>query len=114
MALQSTSPTSNESTAAAARLAHARAEFDRQLAALEARGADAWDGRELTAAKLISAEANGANEAGNPIFAEKRLAAAQDMLTNVQKRATPRGRESGGHRRPGDGCRSHAGCEAGI
>jgi serine/threonine protein kinase/tetratricopeptide (TPR) repeat protein len=86
---EATQPTaSTEESQAAARLMRARAEFDRQLAALEARGADAWDGREFTSAKLISAEAVGAYEAGNPTFAEKRLAAAQDVLTSVQKRAS--------------------------
>jgi eukaryotic-like serine/threonine-protein kinase len=76
-----------EDTQAAARLTRARAEFDQQITALEARGAAAWGGREFTSAKLMSAEAIGAYEAGNPVFAEKRLAAAQEVLTAVEKRA---------------------------
>jgi serine/threonine protein kinase/tetratricopeptide (TPR) repeat protein len=76
-----------EDTQAAARLTRARAAFDQQLTALEARGADGWGGREFTAAKRMSAEAIGAYEAGNPVFAEKRLAAAQEVLTAVEKRA---------------------------
>lgn len=76
-----------EDTQAAARLTRARAEFDQQITALEARGADAWGGRDFTSAKLMSAEAIGAYGAGNPVFAEKRLAAAQEVLTAVEKRA---------------------------
>ena len=70
-----------------ARLIRARTEFDQQMTALEARGADTWGGREFMSARLIAAEAVGAYEAGNPAFAEKRLAAAQEVLTAVQKRA---------------------------
>jgi eukaryotic-like serine/threonine-protein kinase len=72
---------------ATARLIRARTEFDQQVSALEARGADSWGGREFMSARLIAAEAVGAYEAGNPAFAEKRLAAAQEMLAAVQKRA---------------------------
>jgi eukaryotic-like serine/threonine-protein kinase len=70
-----------------ARLIRARTEFDQQMSALEARGADTWGGREFMSARLIAAEAFGAYEAGNPAFAEKRLAAAQEILAAVQKRA---------------------------
>ncbi|HEY5101625.1 MAG TPA: protein kinase [Steroidobacteraceae bacterium] len=83
----STVPAGREDSQVAARLMQARSTFDQQLAALEARGADTWGGREFSSAKLMSAEALGAFEAGNPAFAEKRLAAAQDVLNAVQKRA---------------------------
>jgi eukaryotic-like serine/threonine-protein kinase len=76
-----------DSQQATARLIRARTEFDQQVTALEARGADSWGGREFMSARLISAEAFGAYEAGNPAFAEKRLAAAQEVLAAVQKRA---------------------------
>jgi len=80
-------PASEDTQAVVARLLRARTEFDQQMSALEARGVETWGGRELATARLISAEAVGAYEAGNPAFAEKRLAAAQDVLTAVQKRA---------------------------
>jgi tetratricopeptide (TPR) repeat protein len=72
---------------AKAHLLDARGQFDRQLAALEARGADAWGGLELNEAKMRSAEAVGADDAGNPGFAAKRLAEAQVLLNAVEKRA---------------------------
>lgn len=72
---------------ARAHLRDVRAQFDRQMAALEARGADLWGGREFADAKIRSAEALGADEAGNPVFAAKRLAEAQGLLNAVEKRA---------------------------
>jgi eukaryotic-like serine/threonine-protein kinase len=84
---QSTAAPGGEDPQVAARLSQARAAFDQQLAALEARGADTWGGRDFGSAKQMSAEALGAFEAGNPAFAEKRLAVAQNVLTAVQKRA---------------------------
>jgi tetratricopeptide (TPR) repeat protein len=70
-----------------AHLLDARAQFDRQLAALEARGASAWGGQEFTDAKTRAVEAQGADEAGNPGFAVKLLAQAQTLLSTVEKRA---------------------------
>jgi serine/threonine protein kinase/tetratricopeptide (TPR) repeat protein len=70
-----------------AHLLDARAQFDRQLAALEARGAAAWGGQDFSDAKMRSAEARGADEAGNPDFAIGRLAEAQALLNAVEKRA---------------------------
>jgi serine/threonine protein kinase/tetratricopeptide (TPR) repeat protein len=72
---------------AKAHLLDARAQFDRQLAALESRGAAVWGGLEFNDAKMRSAEALGADEAGNPGFATKRLAEAQALLNAVEKRA---------------------------
>src|ERR1700691_1888869 len=62
-----------------AHLLDARAQFDRQLAALESRGASAWGGQEFNDAKTRAAEAQGADEAGNPAFAVKLLAQAQTL-----------------------------------
>lgn len=72
---------------AEARFGEARARFDRQMAALDASGAGVWGGREFTDAKMRSAEALGADEAGNPGFAGKRLAEAQELLNVAEKRA---------------------------
>jgi len=72
---------------AKAHLLDARSQFDRHLAALESRGAATWGGQELADAKMRSAEALGADEAGNPVFAAKRLAEAQALLSAVEKRA---------------------------
>jgi tetratricopeptide (TPR) repeat protein len=69
-----------------AQLAGARAQFDRQLQALEARDADKWGGRDFDEAKTRSSEAIGAEDAGNPSFALKRLADAQALLDAVEKR----------------------------
>jgi serine/threonine protein kinase/tetratricopeptide (TPR) repeat protein len=69
-----------------AQLAGARAQFDRQLQALEARDADKWGGSDFDAAKSRSSEAMGAAEAGNPGFALRRLADAQALLDAVEKR----------------------------
>jgi serine/threonine protein kinase/tetratricopeptide (TPR) repeat protein len=69
-----------------AQLAGARAQFDRQLQALEARDADKWGGRDFDDAKTRYAEATGAAEAGNPGFALKRLADAQALLDAVERR----------------------------
>src|SRR3984957_3156419 len=70
-----------------AHLLDARAQFDRQLAALESRGAAVWGGQEFSDAKMRAAEALGADEAGNPGFATRRLAEAQALLSAVEKRA---------------------------
>jgi len=72
---------------AKAHLLDARGRFDRQLADLEARGAAGWGGLEFNDAKMHSAEALGAEEAGNPEFAAKRLGEAQALLDAVEKRA---------------------------
>jgi tetratricopeptide (TPR) repeat protein len=74
---------------AKAHLRDVRAQFDRQIAALESRGAGVWGGREFNDAKMRSAEALGADEAGNPRFAANRLAEAQALLNAVEMRAPP-------------------------
>jgi serine/threonine protein kinase/tetratricopeptide (TPR) repeat protein len=70
-----------------AHLRDARAVFDQQMAALDSRGAGTWGGHDFSDAKLRSAEAQGAFEAGNPSFAAMRLAQAQELLNAVEKRA---------------------------
>jgi len=72
---------------AKAHLLDARGQFDRELAALESRGAAVWGGQEFNDAKMRAAEAQGADEGGNPGFAAKRLAEAQLLLNVVEKRA---------------------------
>lgn len=90
-----------------AHLLDARAQFDRQLAALEARGAAAWGGQEYSDAKVRSAEARGADEAGNPDFATRRLAEAQALLNAVEKRAPVAQRSDPTSRKAAEGLRAH-------
>lgn len=72
---------------AEARFGEARTRFDQQIAALDASGAGVWGGREFNDARIRAAEARGADEAGNPGFAGKRLTEAQRLLDLVEKRA---------------------------
>jgi tetratricopeptide (TPR) repeat protein len=58
------------------------------LAALEARGAGVWGGREFAMAKTRAAESVGAHDAGNPRVAQERLAAALKLLDVVESRAS--------------------------
>jgi tetratricopeptide (TPR) repeat protein len=90
-----------------AHLLDARAQFDRQLAALEARGAAAWGGQEYSDAKVRSAEARGADEAGNPDFATRRLAEAQALLNSAEKRAPVAQRSDPTSRKAAEGLRAH-------
>jgi tetratricopeptide (TPR) repeat protein len=64
-----------------------RQTFDTRLAALEARGAGAWGGREFATAKIRAAESVGAHDAGNPRVAQERLAAATKLLDTVESKA---------------------------
>jgi tetratricopeptide (TPR) repeat protein len=64
-----------------------RQAFDNRLAALEARGAGVWGGREFAMAKTRAAEAVGARDAGNPRMAQERLAAAMKLLDTVESKA---------------------------
>lgn len=70
-----------------AQLRDVRAKFDQQMASLESRGAAVWGGSDFNDAKMRAAEALGADEGGNPVFAMKRLADAQGLLTAVEARA---------------------------
>jgi serine/threonine protein kinase/tetratricopeptide (TPR) repeat protein len=70
-------------------LGEARDAFEQRLAALEKRGAGSWGGPEFAAAKTRAAEAVGANDAGSPQLAEKRLQEAVRLLSVVEARANP-------------------------
>jgi serine/threonine protein kinase/tetratricopeptide (TPR) repeat protein len=69
------------------RLATAREEFDKRLAALETRGAGVWGGKEFAEAKTRAAESVGAFDAGNPQLAEERLKEASRLLGVVEGKA---------------------------
>jgi serine/threonine protein kinase/tetratricopeptide (TPR) repeat protein len=82
-------PTSSQSFTAAEeeRLRAMRQLFDNRLAALEARGAGAWGGREYAQAKQRAAESIGAHDAGNPRVSQERLTAASKLLDIVEAKA---------------------------
>jgi serine/threonine protein kinase/tetratricopeptide (TPR) repeat protein len=61
--------------------------FDRQLAALEARGAGVWGGQDFASAKTLAAESIGAHDAGNIPIAENRLDQARALLEHVEQAA---------------------------
>ncbi len=84
-ATNTTSPTPNAGDEQ--RLRGMRQTFDSRLAALEARGAGVWGGREFAMAKTRAAESVGAHDAGNPRMAQERLAAALKLLDTVESRA---------------------------
>jgi serine/threonine protein kinase/tetratricopeptide (TPR) repeat protein len=83
------SPTSPQPFTAAdeERLRSMRQLFDNRLAALEARGAGAWGGREYAQAKQRAAESIGAHDAGNPRVSRERLTAASKFLDIVEAKA---------------------------
>jgi tetratricopeptide (TPR) repeat protein len=64
-----------------------RASFEQRLASLESRGAGVWGGSDFAAAKTRAAEAVGANDAGSPELAQKRLNDALRLLSAVESRA---------------------------
>jgi tetratricopeptide (TPR) repeat protein len=68
-------------------LARKRSTFDQRLAALDARGAGVWGGADFAAARTRAAEAVGANDAGRPDLADKRLDDALRLLGAVESRA---------------------------
>ncbi|MDB6045214.1 MAG: hypothetical protein JWM63_3765 [Gammaproteobacteria bacterium] len=78
---------SNADTAGEAKLQATRENFDRRLAALEARGAGVWGGPEYASAKMRAAESVGAHDAGNTRLAQERLADASHLLDQVDGRA---------------------------
>lgn len=63
-----------------------RADFERRLAALESKGAGSWGGADFAAAKTRAAEAVGANDAGSPELAAKRISEALRLLGLVEQR----------------------------
>ncbi|HUI62160.1 MAG TPA: protein kinase [Steroidobacteraceae bacterium] len=69
------------------RLRALRQSFDARLAAVEARGAGVWGGRDFAIAKTRAAESVGAHDAGNTKIALERLAAAMRLLEGVEARA---------------------------
>jgi serine/threonine protein kinase/tetratricopeptide (TPR) repeat protein len=69
------------------RLREMRQTFDTRIAALEARGAGAWGGREFATAKIRAAESVGAQDAGNPRVAQERLTVAMKLLDTVESKA---------------------------
>jgi len=64
----------------------ARADFDQKLAALDAREAGVWGGKEYSDAKARSAEAKGARDAGDPPLAVTRLQEGISLLNAVESR----------------------------
>jgi len=75
-------------TTAQATLQAARENFDRRLAALEARGAGVWGGADFAAAKTRAAESVGAHDAGNMQIAQQRLDEAALHLDQVERLAS--------------------------
>ncbi len=73
--------------AALARLAAERADFDKRLAALEERGAAAWDAPDFSAAQMQAAEASGAAAAGGAAIALQHLNQAEQLLASVATKA---------------------------
>ncbi len=85
-----TNTTSSAATPNAADEQHLRAmrqTFDSKLAALEARGAGVWGGREFATAKTRAAESVGAHDAGNSRLAQERLTSALKLLDTVESKA---------------------------
>jgi eukaryotic-like serine/threonine-protein kinase len=64
----------------------AQASFNSRLASLDKRGAGIWGGREFTDARMLSAEAVGARDAGDLSLAQVRLSAASQLLDKVERR----------------------------
>ena len=79
---------SSADNSAEAKLTATRENFDRRLAALEARGAGVWGGAEFAMAKMRAAESVGAHDAGNTQMAQDRLADASHLLDQVESRAS--------------------------
>lgn len=81
-------------TAAAASATDAEASYkstrqnvDTRLASLDNRGAGVWGGRDFSDAKMLSAEAIGAHDAGNTKVALARLGQAASLVDRVERRA---------------------------
>jgi eukaryotic-like serine/threonine-protein kinase len=90
--LPSAAPANGAAAAAAdnspeAKLQATRGDFDKRLAALDARGAGVWGGPEFAMAKTRAAESVGAYDAGNVQIAQDRLTDASKLLDEVESRA---------------------------
>ena len=93
-ALQSASPANTATDTASATnvadentLQTQRVEYDRRLAALEARGAQSWGGADFAVARGRAAESVGARDAGNLALARQRLGEALQLLAAVEHAA---------------------------
>lgn len=64
-----------------------RAEFDRRLSALQARGADVWGGADFAAARTRAAESKTAHDNGDVALARQRLTQASQLLDAVERAA---------------------------
>ncbi len=64
-----------------------RQNVDTRLASLDNRGAGIWGGRDFSDAKMLSAEAIGAHDAGNTKVALSRLSQAAALVERVERRA---------------------------
>jgi serine/threonine protein kinase len=73
--------------AALARFNGKRADFDKQAAALAARGVAAWDDSDFSAAKMQAAESSGAAAAGGLAIALQHLSQADQLLANAANKA---------------------------
>lgn len=72
--------------AALAQFNSERADFQKQAAALAARGAPAWDPADFSAAQMQAAEASGAAAAGGVPIAMQHLSQAEQLLANVAQK----------------------------
>ena len=72
---------------ALARFNSERADFNKRVGALQARGVAAWDGADLAAAQMQAAEASGAAAAGGIDLALLHLDQANQLLTHAANRA---------------------------
>ncbi|MGH8298674.1 MAG: protein kinase domain-containing protein [Steroidobacteraceae bacterium] len=73
--------------AALARFNSERADFGKGEAALESRGAAAWDAADLAAAQMQAAESSGAAAAGGVAIALQHLKQAEEFLVDVARKA---------------------------
>lgn len=73
--------------AALARLNAERADYEKRVAALEARGAASWGAGDFAAAQMQAAESRGAAAAGGLAIALQHLNQAEQFLANVARKA---------------------------
>ncbi len=85
-ATASTTPAPSKGDASAEQSFNAsHAIFSSRLASLDKRGAGIWGGREFADARMLSAEAVGARDAGDLSLAQARLTAASQLLDKVER-----------------------------
>ena len=85
-AVPAKTPAAATPTSAGQSFSATEATFNSRLAGLEKRGAGVWGGREFSDAKMLSAEAVGARDAGDLPLAQARLNAASQLLDKVERR----------------------------